>query len=142
MKVYAKLGGTTLETFTVDSNGAISGTLYASDLNTGANRIEFKFYDTTEYSGDTQEVIINKGITYTKFGKRVYNPILSYADGDKTDITVQLLDNNDEPVQQSGVTISLLDGSTELAHGNTDANGTTSVGNAVTLDNSVPPLIA
>ena len=130
--VYAKLGNTTLETFTVDSNGDISGTISASDLNVDSNSIEFGFTATTEYTGSTQTVTVNKGLTYTKLEVEATNPILSYTDSESTDMTAQLLDNSDNPVALSGVTIYFKDGATTLGSAQTDATGKATLLNAYT----------
>ena len=130
--VYAKLGNTTLETFTVDSNGDISGTISASDLNVGSNSIEFGFTATTEYTGSTQTVTVNKGLTYTKLEVEATNPILSYVDSESTDMTAQLLDNSDNPVALSGVTLYFRDGATLLGSAQTDATGKATLLNTYT----------
>lgn len=67
------------------------------------------------------------GGSYTQIGLTSDKSILSYYDSDSCVLTAQLLDANNNPVSESGVTLTFYNGSTIMGTRQTDSNGSASM---------------
>lgn len=112
-----------IETMTTDSDGGFEGTISGSTLGEGISNLTIDYAGTENYTNcyEDKEVIVTND--YEAIDGYAEKYILSYADGDSTDLYAQLKDGLGNNIAKSDVTIYFRNGSTLLGTADTDSSG-------------------